>query len=63
MQFVFMYQRRTIDAVFIVRMMQEEYHSNGKKVLYVFCGPSFLQGTMESVQMINGEGMDTRSFG
>ena len=37
-QFGFMSERGTIDAVFILRWMQEEYHSKGKK-LYVFCVP------------------------
>ena len=27
-----MSERRTIDAVFILRMMQEEYHAKGKKL-------------------------------
>ena len=45
----------TIDAVFILRRLQEEYHAKGKK-LYVFCGPreSFRQSTKESVEMVLG---------
>ena len=39
MQIGFMPERGTIDAVFILRRMQEEYHAKGKKVVYVFCGP------------------------
>ena len=35
MQFDIMPERGTIDAVFILRMMQEEYRAKGKK-LYVF---------------------------
>ena len=38
MQFGFMPERGTIDAVFILRRMQVEYHARGKKVVYVFCG-------------------------
>ena len=34
MQFGFMPERGTIDAVFILRRMQEKYHAKGKK-LYV----------------------------
>ena len=37
-QFGLMPERRTIDAVFIMSRMQEEYHAKGK-TLYVFCGP------------------------
>ena len=35
MQFCTMHERGTIDAVFILRMMQEEYHAKAKKVVYV----------------------------
>ena len=44
MQFGFMPERATIDAVFILRRMQEECYAGGKKLVYVFCGPreSFL---------------------
>ena len=38
MQFGFMSERGTINVVFILRRMQEEYHAKGKK-LYVFHGP------------------------
>ena len=38
MHFGFMPERGTIDAVFILRRMQEEYHGEGK-TLYVFCRP------------------------
>ena len=37
MQFGFMLERGTIDAVFILRRLQEEYHANGQN-LFVFCG-------------------------
>ena len=36
MQVGFMLERGTIDAVFILRRVQEEYHAIG--VAYVFCG-------------------------
>ena len=36
-QFGFMPEKEIIDAVFILRRLQEEYHAKGKK-LYVFCG-------------------------
>ena len=36
MQFGFMPERGTIDAVFILRRMQEEYHAKGKKLYVCF---------------------------
>ena len=39
MLFGFMSDKGTINAVFIFRRMQEEYHAKVKKVVYVFCGP------------------------
>ena len=36
MQFGFMRERGTIDAVFILRRMQEEYHPKGKKLHMCF---------------------------
>ena len=36
MQFDIMPERGTIDAVFILRMMQEEYRAKGKTVVCVF---------------------------
>ena len=36
MQFGFMPRRGTIDAVFILRRMQEEYHAKGKKLYMCF---------------------------
>ena len=35
MQFVFMPERGTIDAVFILRRLQEEYHVTGRKFFCV----------------------------
>ena len=35
-QFGFMPERGTIDAVFILRRMQEEYHAKGKKLCICF---------------------------
>ena len=35
MQFGFMPERGTIDAVFILRRMQEEYHAKGKNYICV----------------------------
>ena len=32
MRFGYMFERRTIEAVFILRRMQEEYHAKGKKI-------------------------------
>ena len=56
-KFGFMPKRGTIDAVFILGRMQEEYHAKGKTVVYVFCGPSesFWQSTEESVGIGNEE--------
>ena len=64
MQFGFMPERGTIDAVFILRRMEEEYHAKRKK-LSVFCGPreSFQQSTKESVGMGIEVERNTRSFG
>ena len=36
MQFCFMSERQKIDAVFILRRMQEEYHAKGKKLYMCF---------------------------
>ena len=36
MQFGFMIARGTIDAVFILRRLQEEYHARGKKLYMYF---------------------------
>ena len=49
-------ERGTIDAVFILRRLQEEHHAK-KKVVYVFCGPSdsFWQSTKESAGIGNEE--------
>ena len=37
-QFGFMSERGTIDFVFILRRMQEEYHGKGKKLYMCYCG-------------------------
>ena len=37
MQFDFKPEKGTIDAVFILRRMQEDYHAKGKKIM--FCEP------------------------
>ena len=39
MQFGFMPKRETIDPVFILRNMQEEYHAEGKKLYMCFVHP------------------------
>ena len=36
MQYGFMPERGTIDTVFILKMMQEEYHAKGKKLYMCF---------------------------
>ena len=36
MQFGFMPERGTIDAAFIVRRLQQEYHAKGKKLYMCF---------------------------
>ena len=38
MQFSFMPERGAIDAMFILRRLQEEYHSEGKKLCMCFGG-------------------------
>ena len=38
MQFGFMSEKGTIDAVFVFRRLQKKYSANGKKVVYAFCG-------------------------
>ena len=64
MQFGFMHDKGTVDAIFILRRLQEEYHAKGKKVVYVFCWhrESFCLSTKESVVMDNEEENNTRSF-
>ena len=41
MQFGFMPERGTIDAVYILRRMQEEYHAKGKKLSMCFVDLAF----------------------
>ena len=38
LQFAFMSESGTIDAVFILRRMQGKYHAEGKKLYMCFCG-------------------------
>ena len=49
MQFGFMSERRTIDAVFILRRLQEEYHAKGKKLHMCFVD---LEKAIDRVQNI-----------
>ena len=60
-----LYPRRgTIDAVFILRRMQEEYHANGKMLYMCFVNQEYgLQSTKESDGMGNEEERNTISFG
>ena len=46
-QFCFMPETRTIDAEFILRRMQEEYHAKGKKLNMCFVD---LEKTFDRVQ-------------
>ena len=64
MQLGFMLERGTIDAVFMLRRLQEVYHAK-VKTLYVFCGTreSFWQTTKNSAGMGNEKGRNTRCFG
>ena len=39
MQFGFRHERRTNDAVFILRRQQEEYHAKGRKSYMCFMDP------------------------
>ena len=65
MQFGFMPERGTNNAIFILRRMEEEYHAKGKKVVCVFCGlrESFRQSTKESIGMGLEEEGNNRCFG
>ena len=66
MQFWFMIEGGTIDAVFVLKRLQEKYHANGKKLsICLFSLPkvSFWQSTEESVVMDNEELSNARSFG
>ena len=48
MQFDFLPERGGIDAVFILRRMQEEYHANGKKLCVCYVD---LEKTFDRVSM------------
>ena len=56
MHFGSMSEKGTIDAVFILGRMQEEYHADGKKVVYVFCGPR------ESFDRVRRKVLSTRAI-
>ena len=62
-KFGLMSEKGTIDAVFIMRRLQEEYHAK-EKTLDVFCGSreSLKQSIKESVGMSIEEEMNTKSF-
>ena len=65
MQFGFMPERGTIDAVFILRRKQEDYHAIGKKLYMCFV---YLENVFDIVprkvlDMGNEEERNTRSFG
>ena len=64
MQFGFMLERGTVDAVFIMRRMQEEYRDKGKSCICV-CGPreSLWQSTKEGVGIGIEEERKTRCLG
>ena len=63
MQFGFMFVRGTIDAVFMLRRMQEEYNAKGKSIsVFLWTWRKLLQNTEESVGMGNEEERSTRSF-
>ena len=56
MQLGFMPERGTIDAVFILRRMHEEYHAKGKKLCMCFVDlEKVLDSTIESVVIGNEE--------
>ena len=64
MQFGFMSERGTFDAVSVLRRMQEMCNAEEKKS-YMFCGPreSFCRSTKVNDGMGNEEERNTRSFG
>ena len=65
MQFGFMPERGTIDAVFIMRRLQEEYHAKGKKLYMCFedLKKAFVRVPRKVIGMGNEEERNTRSFG
>ena len=65
MQLSLMPEKGIIDAVFIMKRMQEEYHAKGNKLYICFCGPreSICLSNKESVAMGFEEERNTTSFG
>ena len=64
MQFDFMPEKRTIDAVFILRRLEEECHSKWKKLYMCFVDlEKAFESTKESVGMGNEEGRERISLG
>ena len=65
MQFGFMPERGTIDAVFILRRKQEEHHAIGKKLCMYFADleKDFDRVPRKVLDMGNEEEGNTRSFG
>ena len=64
MKFGFMPERGTIDAVFILRRMQEEYQVKGKKLYMCFVDlEKAFDSAKENVGMGIEEERKTRSFG
>ena len=60
MQFGLIHERGTIDAVLILRRMQEEYRAKGKMLYMCFLE---LEKAFDSVGMVIEEERNTRSFG
>ena len=58
-----MLERGTIDAVFILTRMQEEYHAKGKKLYMCFVDLDKAFIRVPSDGMGNEEERNTRSFG
>ena len=58
-------KRGTIYAVFILRRLQQEYHSKGEKLYFVACEPreSFRKTNKENFEMGNKEERNTKSVG
>ena len=61
----FMHDRGTIDAVFIMRMMQEEYHAKGKKlcICFAYLKKAFDRVLRKVLPLGNEEERNTRCFG
>ena len=64
MQCGFMPESGAIDAVFILRRLQEKYHANGKRLYMCFVDLKKASDIVpSSVGMGNEEERNTRSFG